>query len=44
MAAMSSEIKVRRHSRKTLKTYACWLWQFQRFLKNKPQQELTGVM
>ena len=40
--AMANEIKVRHYSRKTLKTYANWSRQFQRFLKNKPPQELTG--
>jgi integron integrase len=38
---MAGEIKVRHYSRKTLKTYANWSRQFQRFLKNKPPQELT---
>lgn len=42
MEAMANEIKVRHYSRKTLKTYANWSRQFQRFLKNKPPQELTG--
>jgi integron integrase len=41
LAAMAGEIKVRHYSRKTLKTYANWSRQFQRFLKNKPPQELT---
>ena len=41
MAKMADEIKVRHYSRKTLKTYALWSRQFQRFLKNKPPQELT---
>ncbi len=40
---MAEEIKVRHYSRKTLKTYALWSRQFQRFLKNKPPQELTTV-
>lgn len=37
---LADEIKVRHYSRKTLKTYAHWSRQFQRFLKNKPPQEL----
>ncbi|MRR56359.1 MAG: hypothetical protein EG822_17975 [Deltaproteobacteria bacterium] len=32
---LAAEIKVRHYSRKTLKTYANWSRQFQRFLKNK---------
>lgn len=38
---LADEIKVRHYSRKTLKTYAHWSRQFQRFLKNKPPQELN---
>lgn len=38
---LAGEIKVRHYSRKTLKTYAQWSRQFQRFLQNKPPQELT---
>ncbi|ABQ27042.1 integron integrase [Geotalea uraniireducens] len=38
---LAEEIKVRHYSRKTLKTYALWSRQFQRFLKNKPPQELS---
>ncbi len=38
---MAAEIKVRHYSRKTLKTYANWSRQFQRFLKDKPPQELS---
>ncbi|RNC64788.1 MAG: integron integrase [Desulfuromonadales bacterium] len=41
IAALAAEIKVRHYSRKTLKTYALWSRQFQRFLKNKPPQELS---
>jgi hypothetical protein len=41
LVAMAAEIKVRHYSRKTLKTYALWSRQFQRFLKNKSPQELT---
>src|SRR6185369_2936832 len=38
---LADEIKVRHYSRKTLKIYAQWSRQFQKFLKNKPPQELT---
>lgn len=38
---LAAEIRVRHYSRKTLKTYANWSRQFQRFLKNKPPHELT---
>lgn len=38
---LADEIKVRHYSRKTLKTYAHWSRQFQRFLKNKSPAELT---
>ena len=41
LATMAAEIKVRHYSRKTLITYAKWSRHFQRFLKNKPLQELT---
>lgn len=41
LAGMAAEIKVRHYSRKTLKTYANWSRQFQRFLKDKSPQELT---
>jgi len=43
LETMAGEIKVRHYSRKTLKTYANWSRQFQRFLKNKPPQELTAA-
>jgi hypothetical protein len=36
LAKLAGEIKFRHYSRKTLKTYANWSRQFQRFLKNKP--------
>ncbi|MDD2271851.1 MAG: phage integrase N-terminal SAM-like domain-containing protein [Desulfuromonadaceae bacterium] len=40
---LADEIKVRHYSRKTLKTYAQWSRQFQRFLKNKsPQEQSTA--
>jgi len=42
LETMAGEIKVRHYSRKTLKTYANWSRKFQRFLINKPPQELTG--
>ena len=38
---LAGEIKLRHYSRNTLKTYALWTRQFQRFLKNKPPQELS---
>ena len=38
---MADEIKVRHYSRKTLKTYALWSRNFQRFLKNKPPEEVS---
>ena len=41
LATMAAEIKVRHYSRRTLKTYANWSRQFQRFLKDKPPRELT---
>ncbi len=42
IAALASEIKTRHYSRKTLKTYAYWSRQFQRFLKNKPPKTLLA--
>ena len=41
LAKLAAEIKVRHYSRKTLKTYALWARQFQRFLKNKPPITLS---
>jgi site-specific recombinase XerD len=41
LEVLAAEIKVRHYSRKTLKTYANWSRQFQRFLKDKPPRELT---
>ena len=38
---LADEIKVRHYSRKTLKTYALWSRQFQKFLNNKAPAELT---
>lgn len=43
IAKLADEIKVRHYSRKTLKTYAHWSRQFQRFLKNKPPEELSSA-
>lgn len=43
LAVLAAEIKVRHYSRKTLKTYAQWARQFQRFLRNKPPQELSSA-
>jgi integron integrase len=40
IAELAAEIKTRHYSRKTLKTYAHWSRQFQRFLKNKPPKSL----
>lgn len=40
---MAVEIKVRHYSRKTLKTYALWSRNFQRFLKDKPPGDLSTV-
>jgi integrase-like protein len=41
LGKLADEIKVRHYSRKTLQTYAKWSRSFQRFLKNKPPQELS---
>ena len=41
LAKLAGEIKVRHYSRKTLQTYAQWSRRFQRFLKNKPPQDLS---
>lgn len=43
LSKLAAEIKVRHYSRKTLKTYANWSRQFQRFLKNKPPEDLSSV-
>ena len=40
---LSSEIKIRHYSRKTLKTYADWGRKFQRFLNNKPPEALSSL-
>jgi hypothetical protein len=42
IAELAAEIKTRHYSRKTLKTYAHWSRQFQRFLKNKPPKSLSS--
>jgi len=41
LAKLAAEIKVRHYSRKTLKAYAKWSRSFQRFLKNKPPEQLA---
>jgi len=43
LEVMAGEIKVRHYSRRTLKTYANWSRQFQRFLKNKLPEELSSA-
>jgi integron integrase len=43
LSALAGEIKVRHYSRNTLRTYAHWSRQFQRFLKSKPPQELSTI-
>ncbi len=43
VAKLAAEIKIRHYSRNTLKTYALWSRQFQRFLKNKHPEELSSV-
>jgi len=40
---LASEIKTRHYSRKTLKAYALWARQFQKFLRNKPPHELSSA-
>ena len=40
---LSAEIKIRHYSRKTLKTYADWGRKFQRFLSDKPPEELSSL-
>ena len=40
---LSDEIKVRHYSRKTLKTYADWGRKFQRYLTDKPPEELSSL-
>lgn len=43
IANLSAEIKTRHYSRKTLKAYAIWSRQFQKFLKNKQPDELSSA-
>lgn len=43
LETMAAEIKVRHYSRKTLRTYAHWSRQFQRFLKDKAPATLSTV-
>ena len=40
---LAAEIKTRHYSRKTLKTYADWVRKFQRYLRDKPPNELSSV-
>ncbi len=40
---LAAEIKLRHYSRKTLKTYADWVRKFQRFLSDKPPEELSSL-
>jgi integron integrase len=42
IAELAAEIKTRHYSRKTLKTYAHWSRQFQRFLKDKSPGSLSS--
>lgn len=43
IANLAAEIKTRHYSKKTLKAYAIWSRQFQKFLRNKPPQELSSA-
>lgn len=40
---LAAEITIRHYSRKTLKTYADWGRKFQRYLRDKPPDELSAV-
>ncbi|MCF8129427.1 MAG: phage integrase N-terminal SAM-like domain-containing protein [Deltaproteobacteria bacterium] len=40
---LAAEIKTRHYSRKTLKTYADWVRKFQRYLRDKPPNDLSSV-
>jgi hypothetical protein len=40
---LAAEIKIRHYSRKTLKTYGDWGRKFQRFLSDKPPEELSSL-
>lgn len=41
VSALASEIKTRHYSRKTMKTYAHWCRQFQKYLKHKRPDDLS---
>ncbi|MFZ3092129.1 MAG: integron integrase [Nitrospirota bacterium] len=43
ISELASEIKTRHYSRKTLKTYALWARQFQRFLRHKSPCDLSST-
>ncbi|MDD5451558.1 MAG: integron integrase [Desulfovibrionales bacterium] len=43
IADLASEIKTRHYSRRTLKAYALWSRQFQKFLRDKPPHELSSA-
>ena len=43
IANLADEIKTRHYSRKTLKTYALWARQYQRFLRHKPPSGLSST-
>ncbi len=43
IAGLAAEIKTRRYSRETLKAYAIWSRQFQKYLKNKSPNELSSA-
>ena len=43
IANLAAEIKTRHYSKKTLKAYALWSRQFQKFLRNKPPHELSSA-
>jgi len=40
---LAAEIKTRHYSRKTLKAYADWVRKFQRYLRDKPPNELSSI-
>jgi len=43
MEKLAAEINIRHYSRKTLKTYADWGRKFQRYLHDKPPDELSSI-
>ncbi|MBI5755286.1 MAG: integron integrase [Nitrospirae bacterium] len=43
ISGLAAEIKTRHYSRKTLKTYALWARQFQKFLRHKPPLDLSST-